>query len=83
MFNRCCIYLLLELAYSEMDLPQKMNKILPGNVLQEGKKTSMEFERKYLPCKRFSSWLTNDGETVDERIIDAPDGRAINTRGDG
>lgn len=60
-----------------------MNKKMPGNVLQEGKQTSMEFERKDLLCKRFSSWLTNDGETVDERIIDAPDGRAIKTRRDG
>lgn len=47
------------------------------------KQTSMEFERKNLLCKRFSSWLTNDGETVDERIIDAPDGRAINKKKDG
>lgn len=60
-----------------------MNKKMPGNVLQEGKQTSTKFERKYLLCKRFSSWLTNDGETVDERIIDAPDGRAIKTRRDG
>lgn len=43
----------------------------------------VEFERKNLLCKRFSSWLTNDGETVDERIIDAPDGRAINKKKDG
>lgn len=31
---------------------------------------------KDILCNRRSSWVTNPGETVDERIMDAPDGSA-------
>uniref|UniRef100_A0A2P2JJP6 Uncharacterized protein LOC103950568 n=1 Tax=Rhizophora mucronata TaxID=61149 RepID=A0A2P2JJP6_RHIMU len=57
-------------------VPEAIIVSVPSAALLTPPETGASTNFKSLLCKRLSSWLTNAGDTVDERIIDAPDGRA-------